>query len=109
MEERGRGLETVQALFERADRRGLLDFLNTAHPADIAQILRELPLERQVGIFRLLTAHRAGEVLSELDDQTLLESVARRLRIRLGGPSRVSRDIHLFFRDEHAVEPSDRL
>jgi len=75
MEERGRGLETVQALFERADRRGLLDFLNTAHPADIAQILRELPLERQVGVFRLLTAHRAGEVLSELDDQTLLDLV----------------------------------
>ena len=75
MDESGRGLETVQTLFERGDRRRLLDFLNAAHPADIAQILRDLPLERQVALFRLLTAQRAGEVLSELDDQTLLELV----------------------------------
>ena len=75
MDESGRRLETVQLLFERGDRRALLDVLNTAHAADVAQILRDLPLERQLAVFRLLTAQRAGEVLSELDDQTLLDLV----------------------------------
>jgi magnesium transporter len=75
MDESGRRLETVQALLEHGDRRRLLDFLNGAHPADVAQILRDLSLERQVAVFRLLTAQRAGEVLSELDDQTLLDLV----------------------------------
>jgi magnesium transporter len=75
MDERGRSLDFVQTLLERGDHRRLLEFLDTAHPADLAQILRELPLERQVAVFRLLTAQRAGEVLSELDDQTLLELV----------------------------------
>ena len=75
MDESGRGLETVQQLFDRGDRRALLEFLNAAHPADVAQILRDLPLARQVTVFRLLTAQRAGEVLSELDDQTLLDLV----------------------------------
>jgi magnesium transporter len=75
MDESGRRLETVQALLERADRRGLLEFLEAAHPADVAQILRDLSLERQVTVFRLLTAARAGDVLSELDDQTLLDLV----------------------------------
>jgi len=75
MDESGRRLETVQHLFDRGDRRALLDFLNAAHPADVAQLLRDLPLDRQVTAFRLLTAQRAGEVLSELDDQTLLDLV----------------------------------
>src|SRR5919204_4889253 len=75
MDDSERRLETVQALIERGDRHRLLDLLNDAHPADVAQILRDLPLERQVAVFRLLTAQRAGEVLSELDDQTLLDLV----------------------------------
>jgi magnesium transporter len=75
MDESSRRLETVQTLLERADRQGLLEFLDAAHPADVAQILRDLPLERQVTVFRLLTAPRAGDVLSELDDQTLLDLV----------------------------------
>jgi magnesium transporter len=75
MDESARRLETVQLLFERGDRRTLLDVLNGAHAADVAQILRDLSLERQVAVFRLLTAQRAGEILSELDDQTLLDLV----------------------------------
>ena len=82
-EERGRAIETVQALFERSDRRGLLHFLHTAHPADIAQVMRDLPLERQVAAFRLLTPQRAGEVLSELDDQTLLDLVGALDRVEV--------------------------
>lgn len=75
MDESARHVETVQGLLDRGDRRGVLDFLNTAHPADIAHVLRDLPLERQVAVFRVLTPPRAGEVLSELDDQTLLDLV----------------------------------
>src|SRR5207302_8784755 len=75
MEETARSVETVQALLERGDRRRLVDLLTAAHPADVAALLRELPLESQVTVFRLLSAQRAGEVLSELDDQTLLQPV----------------------------------
>jgi magnesium transporter len=75
MEETARSAETVQGLLERGDRRRLVDLLTAAHPADIAALLRELPLEAQVTVFRLLSAQRAGEVLSELDDQTLLQLV----------------------------------
>src|SRR6266404_517949 len=75
MEETARSVETVQALLERGDRRRLVDLLTAAHPADVVALLRELPLESQVTVFRLLSAQRAGEVLSELDDQTLLQLV----------------------------------
>src|SRR5207237_8822360 len=78
MEETARSVETVQALLERGDRRRLVDLLTAAHPADVAALLRELPLEAQVTVFRLLSAQRAGEVLSELDDQTLLQLVQAR-------------------------------
>ncbi len=46
-----------------------------AHPADIAAALRELPLVEQVAVFRGLAQERAGEVLSELDDDALLQLV----------------------------------
>src|SRR5919198_2385243 len=75
MEETARSAETVQALLQRGDRRRLVDLLTAAHPADVAALLRDLPLEAQVTVFRLLSAQRAGEVLSELDDQTLLQLV----------------------------------
>src|SRR5947208_13060339 len=75
MEESARSAETVQALLERGDRRRLVDLLTAAQPADVAALLRELPLEAQVTVFRLLSAQRAGEVLSELDDRTLLQLV----------------------------------
>src|SRR2546422_1951403 len=75
MEETARSVETVQALLERGDRRRLVDLPTAAHPADVAALLRDLPLEAQVTVFRLLSAQRAGEVLSELDDQTLLQLV----------------------------------
>jgi magnesium transporter len=49
--------------------------LDEAHPADVAAVLRQLPLADQVSIFRTLSQERAGEVLSELDDHGLLELV----------------------------------
>jgi magnesium transporter len=49
--------------------------LEEAHPADIAAVLRQLPLADQVTMLRMLSQDRAGEVLPELDDHALLELV----------------------------------
>src|SRR5206468_4265795 len=49
--------------------------LPEAHAADVARLLAEAPQERRVSLFRLLTREQAGEVLPELDDQTLLDLV----------------------------------
>jgi magnesium transporter len=49
--------------------------LDEAHPADLAAILRQLPIAEQVAIFRTLSQERAGEILPELDDHALLELV----------------------------------
>jgi magnesium transporter len=47
-----------------------------AHPADVAHALQGLPSREQVAVFRLLPPERAGDVLAELDDETLLGLVA---------------------------------
>jgi magnesium transporter len=49
--------------------------LEESHPADIAQALQGLPPPDQVAAFRLLPEDRAGDVLGELDDETLLHLV----------------------------------
>ena len=49
--------------------------LEEAHPADVAGVLRQLPLIDQVAVFRTLSQERAGEVLPELDDHAQLELV----------------------------------
>ena len=49
--------------------------LEEAHPADIAAVLRQLPLADQVLTFRTLSPEQAAEVLPELDDHGLLELV----------------------------------
>jgi magnesium transporter len=49
--------------------------LDAAHPADVAAALQQLPFHEQMALFRQLQSERAGEVLSELDDATLLDLV----------------------------------
>src|SRR2546425_2301759 len=49
--------------------------LAEAHAADIAHVLQQLPLADRATIFRSLRPDQAGDVLSELDDATLLELV----------------------------------
>src|SRR5207237_842811 len=63
MEESARSAETVQALLERGDRRRRVDLPTAAHPADVAALLRELPTDARMTVFRLLSAQPAGEVL----------------------------------------------
>ncbi len=70
-----RPLASLRALLEDHDVFRLTPLLREAHPADIANALRDLPIEQQIAVFRLLPVERAGEVLSELEDQTLLELV----------------------------------
>ncbi len=75
MEENPRLLEGIRNLLEdgRGDR--IAQLVEDAHPADLSNLLRELTVPQQVSVFRLLDRERAGAVLSELDDQTLLDLV----------------------------------
>ncbi|HYB40529.1 MAG TPA: magnesium transporter [Candidatus Methylomirabilis sp.] len=52
-----------------------LDLLREAHPADVAHVLERLPAVNRIAMFRSLGRDRAGDVLSELDDHTLLELI----------------------------------
>ena len=75
MEELERLRESIkQLLVEGRDER-LSDLVEDAHPADVSRVIRELPRDDQVRLFRLLSPQHAGEVLAELDDPTLRELV----------------------------------
>ena len=77
--------ETVKDLLE-GDRRERLDqILEEAHPADVTRALRELPVEQQTIVFRLLSREQAGAVLHEMDDQTLLGLVRALDEVELSG------------------------
>ena len=75
MVETERLTESIKELLENGRDDRLTDTLADAHAADVSSVMRELPLPDQVRIFRLLAPPHAGDVLSELDDQTLLELV----------------------------------
>ena len=75
MAETERLTESVKELLEGGRDDRLTDILADAHAADVASVMRELPLPDQVRILRLLAPQHAGEVLSELDDQTRLDLV----------------------------------
>ncbi len=75
MNEADRLLEAVTSVVEgTADPRDH-ELLEEAHPADVAAALRQLPLPDQVTVFRTLSQERAGQILPELDDHTLLELI----------------------------------
>lgn len=75
MEEATRFTESIKELLAAGREERLGAVLDEAHAADISAAVRELPLLDQVRIFRLLSPRQAGAVLSELDDQVLLELV----------------------------------
>ena len=52
-----------------------LDLVREGHPADVAQALQRLEPAKRNALFRSLRRDQAGEVLSELDDHTLLELI----------------------------------
>lgn len=73
MEENQRLLDVIKELFEGGREERLAQVVDEAHPADLANILRDLSPEQQVAMFRLLDRERAGAVLAEVDNQTLLD------------------------------------
>ena len=75
MEETARVTEAIKELLASGREERLVAILDGTHAADISQTIRELGLQDQVRLFRLLNAQQAGAVLSELDDQVLLELV----------------------------------
>ncbi len=52
-----------------------LELVRDAHPADLAHVLQQLAPEERHALFRSLGRDRAGDVLSEMDDHTLLELI----------------------------------
>jgi magnesium transporter len=75
MSEADRLLEATKSLVKGVGDPRDRALLEEAHPADVAAVLRQLPLADQVSIFRTLSEERAGEILPELDDHALLELV----------------------------------
>src|SRR5262245_38760771 len=75
LEESARLLEELRTLLEAADLPALRERLAPIHPADLAGVLRELPIDQRVTVFRLLAREQAGAVLSEMDNESLLALV----------------------------------
>jgi magnesium transporter len=75
MDESTKLVDSLRELLDEGRNDELAARLSEAHPADIARLLVEAPQERRVPLFRLLTKEQAGEMLPELDDQTLLDLV----------------------------------
>jgi magnesium transporter len=75
MSETTRLAETVRDLLDGGRHERLAQTLEASHAADVAAVLRDLPVPEQVTLFRLLNRERAGAALAELDDQTLLDLV----------------------------------
>lgn len=75
MDESAKLVDSLRELLDEGRNDELAARLPEAHAADIARLLAEAPQARRVPLFRLLTREQAGEVLPELDDQTLLDLV----------------------------------
>jgi magnesium transporter len=75
MEETKRFTDAIKELLDGGREERLADLLAEAHPADVSRAIRELPVEDQVRVFRVLSPQHAGEVLAELDDPVLRELV----------------------------------
>src|SRR6202795_2802814 len=75
MDTNQRLLRAAEELLQNRDDVRATQALVEAHAADIAHVLQQLPLADRATIFRSLRQDQAGDVLSELDDATLLELV----------------------------------
>ncbi|RMD88620.1 MAG: magnesium transporter [Calditrichaeota bacterium] len=61
-------VDDIAFLASVKDRGKILNILMSTHPADIADIIRNLPEKEQRYVFSLLDADTASEVIMELDD-----------------------------------------
>lgn len=77
--------ESIRDLLQSARRERLAQILEEAHAADIAAAMRDLPVPEQVELFRQFGREKAGAVLSEMDDQPLLELVRALDEVEISG------------------------
>ena len=75
MDTNARLLRAAEELLQNRDEPRAAQALVEAHAADLAHVLQQLPLADRATLFRSLRPDQAGDVLSELDDATLLELV----------------------------------
>lgn len=70
--------ERVETLLEQGALDELREWLEQLHPADIADVLEQVPVEQAVAVFALLPDYEAGEVLDEANSNltgALLEAI----------------------------------
>src|SRR5499425_952612 len=65
-------LRSAEELLQNRDDPRAKEAIVEAHAADVAHVLQHLPPSDRATIFRTLGPEQAGDVLSELDDATLL-------------------------------------
>src|SRR2546428_4994123 len=75
MDENEKLLHAAEELLQNRDDVRAGQALAEAHAADLAHVFQQLPAAERAAIFRSLRPDQAGDVLSELDDATLLELV----------------------------------
>jgi len=75
MDTDARLLRAAEELLQNRDDPRAAQALTEAHAADVAHVLQQLPQDDRAILFRSLRGDQAGDVLSELDDATLLELV----------------------------------
>ena len=70
MEELNETVEKWQELMEKGHYVQLREELNEENPANVAEFLEELPADKQLFLFRLLSKDMAAEAFSFLDNDT---------------------------------------
>ena len=70
MEEWNETVEKWQELMEKGHYVQLREELNEENPANVAEFLEELPADKQLFLFRLLSKDMAAEAFSFLDNDT---------------------------------------
>ncbi|MDN4753761.1 magnesium transporter [Porphyromonadaceae bacterium W3.11] len=66
-------LEEVLKLIEERDTKGLKEIVPQLYPADIAELLEELPAEETLFLYHLLPGNIAADVVMELDEDNRKE------------------------------------
>jgi magnesium transporter len=75
VEPRERIVEAAEKLAKGGDDAHDRAIIEDSHPADLAHALRHLPVAQLVAVFRLLGPDQASRLLSELDNDTLIQLV----------------------------------
>lgn len=68
--------EKIERLIEHQNYAGLTQELDLLHPADIAEVFRELNVEQRQACFAVLEPEKAGEVVEDLDFDLMVETMA---------------------------------